>query len=391
MAWALVGTIGTTVQGAAGADVTTATFGTSEIRTAGNLLVAFVACTQTQTFPATPSDWYIVKQVQTGTTSSVSIFGRAATGSDAAPTIANPTPAGSGVLAVQFAEFSGVISGQPDQTGSQTGTGSPITATFAGASAATSELWMAAYAARYTTNRSMTQTMTSNHVTTVTNAGNNSGVSSADHYHFGYGTTNSISGADTAVMTLSATTSLTTDVIVGATFKLGVGTFSPTFTADALIRVVTTGSGTADAVVRRNQTGSATADAALASGSTTYTVTFTADSATSLTGRPTWVSPADGNPIDANPVLVFTMPASKSAMHFDLQLDRVATFDSASFREYKTTIDQTGWEYWNGSSWTPITSAGVANTYSGNQARFTVQSPLLAGTWYRRIRAGTHS
>src|SRR5690348_7635030 len=119
MAWALVGTIGTATQAAAGATASPS-WGTSENRTSGNLLVAFVACTETATFPTTPTDWYVIKQVATGTTSSVSIFGKAAAGSDAAPTFAAPT--GSAIVSAQLAEYSGVISGQTDKTGSQTGT-----------------------------------------------------------------------------------------------------------------------------------------------------------------------------------------------------------------------------------------------------------------------------
>lgn len=238
MAWALVGTIGTATQGAAGATVSPS-WGTSENRTNGNLLVAFVACTQVQTFPATPTDWYVISQVQTGTTSSVSIFGKAATGSDAAPTFAAPT--GSAIVSAQLAEYSGVISGQPDKTGSQTGTASPITATFNAASTATSELILIAAAARYSNNRAPNLTLTSNHITSVTQAGNNNGTSTVSHYSFGYGSGNSISGADTAVVTLSVTTNLTTDVIVGASFKLGVGTPSKSFTANAIIKVTQAG------------------------------------------------------------------------------------------------------------------------------------------------------
>jgi hypothetical protein len=104
---------------------------------------------------------------------------------------------------------------------------------------------------------------------------------------------------------------------------------------------------------------------------------------------PVWSSPADTVSMSATPTLAFTIPALGSAMHFNLQLDTANTFDTGSLRDLMTTTDQTGWEYWNGAAWTAFPAAGVSNTYAGNDARYTVQTTLGSGTWYRRVRAGT--
>lgn len=107
-----------------------------------------------------------------------------------------------------------------------------------------------------------------------------------------------------------------------------------------------------------------------------------------LVSTPDWVSPADtATEVQSDEPLVFTIPDSTySKIHFHIQYDMVNTFDSVNLIEHKTWEDTTGWEYWNGSAWTTFPADGVANTYSGNNARYT-PSDLLEGTWYRRIRA----
>jgi hypothetical protein len=103
---------------------------------------------------------------------------------------------------------------------------------------------------------------------------------------------------------------------------------------------------------------------------------------------PVWVSPADTVQIDTEPVLVFTMPDLGEDMYFHLQLDTANTFDSGDLRQHRTDVSQTGWEFHDGSDWQPVPSTGVPSTYAGNDARFTVSTPLSAATWYRRVRAG---
>jgi hypothetical protein len=216
MAIALVGTIGVASQGAASAAVTPA-WGTSESRTAGNLLICFVAVTAVATLPTQPSGWSTAK-TQAGTSCSAAIFYKVATGTDTAPTIAAIT---SGLIAAQLAEFSGTATSTPlDQSGGAAAATSPVTATFGGADAAITDLWLAASGDfRSASTRTPTDTITGNH-TTVVQAGNNNTVASANHYSFGYDLgTNSNSGADTAIVTTSVATSLTGLVIAAATLK----------------------------------------------------------------------------------------------------------------------------------------------------------------------------
>lgn len=102
-------------------------------------------------------------------------------------------------------------------------------------------------------------------------------------------------------------------------------------------------------------------------------------------GVPTWVSPADTASISTgSEPLVFVMPNSVSAMHFELQIDTVNTFDSGDLQIFKSWLDQTNWEYWNGSAWTAWPAGGVDTAYIGNQARYTPN--LSQDTYYRRIR-----
>lgn len=102
----------------------------------------------------------------------------------------------------------------------------------------------------------------------------------------------------------------------------------------------------------------------------------------------TWVSPADGAGVGSTPVLVFNTVASANPMHCHMQIDTNSSFNSGNLRDLKTTISQTGWEYWNGTAWTAIPSTGIPAAYTGNQARYTVQTALATGLWYRRVRVG---
>lgn len=216
MAYALVGTIGTAVQTAAGSPLNTVTFGTGESRTAGNLLIFWVTVTASATLPGTPSGWSIGAQVA-GTSCSATVYYKIAAGSDAAPTISAIT---SGLIAGQLAEFSGNRQVTPaDRSGTQTATSNPVTATFGGADSSSGVLWVAAGADRRSVARASNDTWTGNHVT-ATAAGNNNGTSSQDHYSFAYANTTSNSGADTAVMTLSITTSITGLAVAASSFEL---------------------------------------------------------------------------------------------------------------------------------------------------------------------------
>lgn len=105
-------------------------------------------------------------------------------------------------------------------------------------------------------------------------------------------------------------------------------------------------------------------------------------------GGATWVSPADAAGVGSTPVLVFNTVVSAVPMHCHMQIDTVNTFNSGNLRDLKTTLSQTGWEYWNNTAWTAIPSTGIPAAFTGNEARYTVQSALATGVWYRRVRVG---
>lgn len=214
MAIAPVGTASTASQGASGAAVTPA-WGANQPRTVGNLLICNVTVTGVATLPTTPSGWSIKGQVA-GTSCSATVYYKVAAGGDAAPTINAIT---SGVIAALCQEYRGADLTPADQSGTAVGTTSPITATAGGADAAVGDLLIATGADFRSVARSPNDTWSSNHVTAPTNTGSNNGVSSVNHYSFCYGLTNSNSGADTAVMTISTTTSLTGAAVAFATFK----------------------------------------------------------------------------------------------------------------------------------------------------------------------------
>jgi hypothetical protein len=152
-----------------------------------------------------------------GTSCSATVYYKLAAGSDAAPTISAITSA---LIAGQLAEYSGNRQVTPlDQSGTATATTSPVTATFGGADSASGVLWVAAGADRRSVARAPNDTWTGNHVT-ATAAGNNNAVSSQDHYSFAYANTTSASGADTSIMTLSVTTSITGLAVASASFQL---------------------------------------------------------------------------------------------------------------------------------------------------------------------------
>jgi hypothetical protein len=102
-----------------------------------------------------------------------------------------------------------------------------------------------------------------------------------------------------------------------------------------------------------------------------------------------WTTPADTVLMSASPELKFTMPPAASPLFFELQIDTADTFDTGDLRDHRSDQNQTGWAYWDGAQWADVTAAGVDESYAGNEGRYTVQTPLALGTWYRRVRAGT--
>ena len=157
-------------------------------------------------------------------------------------------------------------------------------------------------------------------------------------------------------------------------------------TASAVILATGSDSTLADAVVLSSPESSTTFDAEL--WPDVWGVAFDAVIASDTSGSPVWTTPADTVGISATPSLAFNTPDLGKDLHFHMQLDKVATFDGVDLQEHKSHFDQTGWEYWDGDSWEPVPATGLPSAFAGNEARYTVQTPLSAGTWYRRVRAG---
>ena len=102
----------------------------------------------------------------------------------------------------------------------------------------------------------------------------------------------------------------------------------------------------------------------------------------------TWTTPPDTVSIIPTETLAFLTPPASGSLHFEIQLDTVGSFDSPNLRVLKSHYDLTGWEFWDGGAWVALPVSGMPNTYGGNEARYTIQTPLTGGTWYRRVRAG---
>lgn len=175
---------------------------------------------------------------------------------------------------------------------------------------------------------------------------------------------------------------------------------SASLAADAVVQSTAAGDFTANSVIKTTEENSFTSDAVLATLITeTFTAdalllqstaeTFSADSYLDVIGRPVWTTPGNAVAVgDLTPTLQFYMPTETSAdMYFMIQLDTVNTFDGGDLRTYDTSEDTTGWEYWDGDSWEPMT-APLAASWVGSEARFTVPIALAQGTWYRRVRGG---
>jgi hypothetical protein len=242
MAPALVGTIGAVSTGVSGAAVTPA-WGTSENRTANNLLVLQVAVTGSATVPTQPSGWSTAT-TRAGTTCSVGIFYKVAAGADAAPTVAAIT---SGIINARLAEYSGMATTSVlSSTGVNSGTSSPVAATNAAADAASPALMVSAVTllnSSARTNAAWAETYTNGTATQT----NNSGTSTASHYGFSYANTTAHASADAD--SFAFTTTQVTGVavalasFVAVTIVSGTGTMAGTFTATATGTLSISGTG----------------------------------------------------------------------------------------------------------------------------------------------------
>ena len=202
----LVGTIGSVTQGAISASVVPS-WGTSESRTAGNLLICWVAVNGVSTSVVTPSGWSIAMALN-GTSTSVAIFYKIATGGDGVPIFGAIS---NGIIAARVAEYSGgSASSALDRTGFNiTGKTSPKIASAVASDANTSgELIVTSSAIYYSAAATKTLTDTINNATKITVS--NSGTSTRSHYDFSYG----ISTKNTTA--ISNSFSFTTTNVTGA-------------------------------------------------------------------------------------------------------------------------------------------------------------------------------
>jgi hypothetical protein len=215
MAYALVGALGAEAQATAVNTAVSPAWGTSENRTADNLLICWVSGWSSATFPTTPSGWNIAIQ-KAGTSCSATVYWRIATGGDAAPSIA---AAASTAWGAQLGEFSGNTAASPvDQTANAAGTTSPLSANAAASDVAVGELLVAAAAMWYSSAATKT---TAHTLSTVgsTNSNSNDGIATTWHWNFAWATTTSNSGADQDSFAYTIT-KITGTAVVLASFKL---------------------------------------------------------------------------------------------------------------------------------------------------------------------------
>lgn len=216
MAAALVGSLGPVSQGVAGAAVTPA-WGASENRVPGNLLICWVAVTQSATIPATPAGW----SPGTGSsnlTTAVRILYKVATGADAAPTI--PLVA-SGVIAAMLGEFSGMENlFTPTDTGgfSPGGATSPQVMAASFPDQKVGEIACYSFAARYSIASVPTFTPTLNNGQT-SHAVHNSPTSTVNHYYFDWAIPTSNGVADQTSLAVTTTNLADTEGVI-QTFRL---------------------------------------------------------------------------------------------------------------------------------------------------------------------------
>ena len=212
MAIALVGTIGAVTTGASGAAITPA-WGTSENRTAGNLLVAWVTAQTTTgaaTLPATPSGWTLAKSASATAQASSAIYYKIATGADTAPTFALVA---STVLQGRLAEYSGANTLSTawvlDQTGNGTTTStSPLVSTNALSDWQTQDLVIYDYAITYSAAATKTLTPTLNNGQTAVTV-SSAASSTVNHYVFGYSlSTTGNNGPDSCSMAFTTTSAV---------------------------------------------------------------------------------------------------------------------------------------------------------------------------------------
>lgn len=189
MAISLVGSLGSIVQSAANT-ATSGTWGTGETRAAGNLLVCWVMTGGGgNTLPATPSGWTLLGQKQ-GTFSAVTVFGKIATGGDAAPSIPGAASTNWEVMLGEFTGASFTLS--VDKLASSVVTTLPGTITAPAADTAAGELVLICGGLRLSTSSTTGGTATCNNGTVSSSVI----ASGLNHAVFGYTVTTGNASAD---------------------------------------------------------------------------------------------------------------------------------------------------------------------------------------------------
>ncbi|WP_432662451.1 glycine-rich protein [Wukongibacter baidiensis] len=98
--------------------------------------------------------------------------------------------------------------------------------------------------------------------------------------------------------------------------------------------------------------------------------------------KPSNPSPIDNHRVPLKPTLEFTAPidAENENIHFKLELAADDVFTNSTVKD--SSIDATGWEYYNGTTWEPLSSAGLAAEDYGKKIRYRFQEDLVEGDTY---------
>jgi len=108
---------------------------------------------------------------------------------------------------------------------------------------------------------------------------------------------------------------------------------------------------------------------------------------------PVLVRPTSGVKINDNtPTLVFNVPtdADNDNLVFEVEMDTATPINPSStdYRKFESRSGEGVWQYWNGSTYVEMPSAGMPSSFYGSEAIFTVSnvSRLRNAFWYWQVR-----
>jgi len=108
--------------------------------------------------------------------------------------------------------------------------------------------------------------------------------------------------------------------------------------------------------------------------------------------QPVLNSPVSGVQVNDNtPSLSFTIPSDVDgdSLVFQIELDTNNPINplSSDYKKFESRLGEGEWQYWNGSSYTEIPSAGISASVYGSNALFTVPnaSRLRNAIWYWKV------